>query len=388
MTDKEKNGDVAMDGMVCMINEVDFSTITGLGPPVPGKECMKFVGDDEKLTNGPPNQKINSTNMIKKRSAKKDEVSREKVLQASRKPHKKQPSKRGRRRSINSSIGSPIQDPQEDASGGKTTETNSRMASDEVPIGGVSDDQPLSKWFEGMHTPTTVDSSRVFPGWSVQQSAEANEIEKENFSVSPAVDDKGNTGQGGNGSLPFVKNTLLWQTIESMEVFERMPQKPHFHPLVDCKESSREGLAIGSMVTFCSVVERTASLRFDGPRSSIEECLETLVELESHGFDVQVVRDRLTGLLLIKDKHVHLQDQIKDVESEMVDHNVEKTKIVEEIGEIEKQIEELQEKRARAISMKEVKDSEIATLQSRSDELNEGIRKAQGEFEGSASAPW
>nr|GFA30224.1 agenet-like domain-containing protein [Tanacetum cinerariifolium] len=99
-----------------------------------------------------------------------------------------------------------------------------------------------------------------------------------------------------------------------MEAFQKIPQNPHFRPLLEgVKESAREGLAIGTMATFSTVVDSINRLRFEDPRSTIEDCLETLVELESNGFNVEVIRDRLTCLLLLKVKQEELEDGSKGV---------------------------------------------------------------------------
>ncbi|CAH1416679.1 unnamed protein product [Lactuca virosa] len=117
----------------------------------------------------------------------------------------------------------------------------------------------------------------------------------------PSGATKGEEGLGFGDNLPFkISSPTLWKTIESMEVLHKIPQKPHFRALEGVKESEREGVAIGSMVTFSRVVDKTCALRFEDPRSAIEECLETVAELELHGFQVELVRDRLTQLLLIK----------------------------------------------------------------------------------------
>ncbi|GFZ13657.1 polyribonucleotide phosphorylase, putative [Actinidia rufa] len=195
-------------------------------------------------------------------------------------------------------------------------------------------------------------------------------------------------GSDANQGLPFVKTSPLWETIESMEVFQVMPQKPHFRPLGTYKKGSREGLAIGCMVTFSSIITKTSEVQFDDPRSTIEDILGTLLDLEAHGFDVKMVRDRLTSLLLIKDWQEHLQDQSKELESQIMVHGREKTRSDEEIDAIDKQIKELQEKRALAISTKVIKDSQIASLQSDVCIINKAIESTKLDFQELAAAPW
>ena len=91
-----------------------------------------------------------------------------------------------------------------------------------------------------------------------------------------------------------------------MEVFRELPQSPHFRPLYKCKEECREGLAIGSMVTFSSLFNKISQLQFDDRSSLLNSILESLVDLEKHGFIVSAMRSRVNGLLSIKDK----QDQV------------------------------------------------------------------------------
>ncbi|CAL5433517.1 unnamed protein product [Camellia sinensis] len=384
LTDKKQNGDVvAADEMIvkdCITEEVELPTIT--------------EAESKKLPNSPTRRQNISSSMMKTPPVKKDKMPNEKVMQASSELLEKPSSKRGRRRNTIVNIESLIQDSQE-ASRVKSNEgiqTDSRMkevgmANDQVPSN-VSDDQPLSTWLGGMHFPTIVDGSRVSPSRTAQQCTVTSERKMEIAVRAATVDGNGNILSVPNQNLPFVKTFPLWETIESMDVFQSMPQNPHFRPLESCKESAREGLAIGCMVTFSSVVKKTTELQFDGPRSSIEDCLETLLDLEGHGFDVKMLRDRLTGLLLIKDKQEFLQDQSKELESRIMAHSHEKSKIDEEIDEINKQIKELKEKRALAMSTMKIKDSEIVSLQSTMNDINEGIETIRLDFEELAADYW
>lgn len=217
---------------------------------------------------------------------------------------------------------------------------------------------------------------------------ECIERQKETGMELTAVNDEGESQQDENQSIPFVKNTLLWKTIESMEVFRVMPQKPHFRNLGSFKETSREGLAIGSMVNFSSVVENTSKLQYDDSRSIIEDNLDTLVELESFGFDVRLVGDRLTRLLLIKDKQEELEERSKEIKSWINEHDLETSNIDKEIDEIDKRIKELQERQVLAVSKKEKRGSEISSLESTAECIDDGMRSARLDFVSLAAAPW
>lgn len=175
-----------------------------------------------------------------------------------------------------------------------------------------------------------------------------------------ALDDTCATVLSVQEDLPFAKNVVLWKTIESMDILQRLPQKPHFRPLIHLKESSREGLAIGYMVTFSTVVEKASSLQINDPKGITDEILETLENLEKYGFDVKVVDDCVGQMLEVKRKQEELREEAKGMDSQISHHNLEKQKIDEEIGEMPRQIIMLQEKISVAASAQEKEESKIA----------------------------
>ncbi|KAF5455430.1 hypothetical protein F2P56_025003 [Juglans regia] len=191
-----------------------------------------------------------------------------------------------------------------------------------------------------------------------------------------------------NRKLPFVKSSPVWKAIESMEIFIIMPQNPHFLPLGKCKEECREGLAIGNMVTFASLVEKISKLRLDDPRSTFDGYLESLLDLEKHGFDVTVVRGRINELLSIKDGQGRFLSESKDVECKMLHCNREKTEMAEEMANIIEQMAELQKKHALIKSELRNKKHEISRLQIRVDAINRDIQSGRLDFEKAAAAPW
>lgn len=215
---------------------------------------------------------------------------------------------------------------------------------------------------------------------------EDSEKQPENGMVASVLVDKGSIVPCEQQSLPFVKNTVLWRTIESMEVFKRIPQRPHFQPLEHFRESSREGLAIGYMVTFSCVVERTSRLQVNDPKSITDDILETLADLERHGFDVRAVQERITELLVVKEKQERLVDEVSELNKQILEHNLEKIRIDEEIREINEHIGKLQKKLSLAESAKEKEDDEIASLLARLRETEESIKNVGRDFEGIAAS--
>ncbi|XP_031099549.1 DUF724 domain-containing protein 6 isoform X3 [Ipomoea triloba] len=294
--------------------------------------------------------------------------------------------KRGKRKIIEVNIESQIPD-SADTPGGKDAECIAvEKVIAEVPSNGF-EDQPLSKWIEEMHPPTAVDGSRSQVR-NVEQHSEAREKSKEIVVRNPAIGNGEVTPSSDLQSLPFVKNTLLWATIESMDVFQKIPQKPHFRPLEQSKDSSREGLAIGYMVTFSSIVDKACRLVFDDPRSTIDEMLDTLRDLESHGFDVEPVRGRLNEMLSFKDKQENLEGLLTETQGEIGKQNMEKAKIEEEVDDLKKHIAKLEKKLSQAMSRKGTKEDDIASLRHRMGEISEEIRNLRCDYEALTSKPF
>ncbi|KAH6823912.1 hypothetical protein C2S53_013608 [Perilla frutescens var. hirtella] len=234
-----------------------------------------------------------------------------------------------------------------------------------------------------------VDKSSMIPGQprsSVEKAGSAvldedNEKRPENgMALAPALVDKVAIVPSEPQNLPFVKNTVLWKTIESMEVFKRMPQNPHFRPLSNIKESSREGLAIGFMVTFSSVVERTSKLQPNDSISIMDDIKESLGELEKHGFDVRAVQDCVNELLAMKSIEEKLVNDVDTLNTQITEHNNVKTRVDREIEEINEHIQRLQRKLEQANSAKEKEEEDIAFLQVRLRETEESIKSVRSDF--------
>ncbi|XP_040930513.1 DUF724 domain-containing protein 2 isoform X4 [Gossypium hirsutum] len=141
------------------------------------------------------------------------------------------------------------------------------------------DDQPLSTWIGGIHSSgdeeSRLSSGRLVNGWNEEKGLVDVPIE------SHAIDATGRSPLDSDQSLPFVKKSPIWRTIESLDVFQIVPQKPHFQPLAESREEFREGSAIGIMVTFASLFDKISMLHFDDPRNTFDSISEGLDDLES-----------------------------------------------------------------------------------------------------------
>ncbi|KAK2665510.1 hypothetical protein Ddye_004084 [Dipteronia dyeriana] len=199
-----------------------------------------------------------------------------------------------------------------------------------------------------------------------------------------------------NRSLRLLESSSsIRSSIQSMEVFRLMPQKPHFRPLNECNEIIREGLAIAQWFTFAKVVEQTSELQVDASRSLFDSIVECLSELESHGFDVKAVRSRLLELQTMKECQEQLQTKLENFKREIVERTHKETKIKAEIDAaakelkvLEEKVDAVEEKKTRLVSMIKENDSTIAKLKSSDDLVNEEIWKAAQNFDSLAGSPW
>ncbi|KAB2602789.1 hypothetical protein D8674_003794 [Pyrus ussuriensis x Pyrus communis] len=184
-----------------------------------------------------------------------------------------------------------------------------------------------------------------------------------------------NIKQQDNPDLPFVKSyPEIWEKVESMDAFKRYPQKPHFYPLVKCGELSRESLAVAKMLTFASLVEKTSKLNIEDPGDFFDSIFEELGDLETFGFDVKAVRDRLNSLIDIKVQLAHVQDKSKEVQIKIAEQTQDRKKHNEIICGVGKQIKDLQDQLVVLMSEDAAKGSEISRLQSEADAITESIQ--------------
>ncbi|XP_057471090.1 DUF724 domain-containing protein 5-like [Actinidia eriantha] len=151
---------------------------------------------------------------------------------------------------------------------------------------------------------------------------------------SPAIASAHNNVSQKNIKSPFTKHSLIWETLEIMEIFQKMPQQPHLCSFDKSKEDKADGLAIGYMVTFANVAESMSRLQVTDPTSLTDSISETLSDLELHGSD-GLIRSRLNELLLKKGRHHQLELEFQRLDKAITELDPEKTEINETIQEID-----------------------------------------------------
>ncbi|KAL8205028.1 hypothetical protein R6Q57_010651 [Mikania cordata] len=253
----------------------------------------------------------------------------------------------------------------------------------EKPIGlqdghGVTtniDEQPLSVWYQGMHPLSLKRRSRFSPH------------DHDGNSPKQAVVASAGTTTNYQHDWPFIKRSPIWSTIESLELYITSPQRPHFSPLKKKNMDYREGLAIAHMITFGNLVQRLPDLRPNDPADMFSNTLETLLDLETHGFDVGPIRARLNELLALKSIVDHHEVKCKEVEKEIENHNHEKSLVEKDMDQLKVKMQELKEKMVQAATAIKVKEGEIRKMQSNLHLVNNQINDLEVAFEKLASTP-
>ncbi|KAL1827292.1 hypothetical protein ACET3Z_005704 [Daucus carota] len=365
------------------LGEVVFPVVVGLkAKKVDGSVNSKeMIGVDKKILNGLVDKKSKSSSKTEVYPAKKDKLQSKKGIQVSVGKQARDSSKRGRRTPIIDAE-SPNQD-SEDLSAKIVTEVDGKGSSvKEAETSTVrsslhmSDDQPLRMWLD---CPKTADATSVSQGRNVEKQCITN-FSKDIVVLPSQCDDQ---------NWPFAKtNYSLWNSLESEEAFRLVPQTPHFQSLFSQRESSREGAAIASMVNFSNVFKMASNLQPDCPRNTIEDALETLLDLENDGFMVNVVRDRFLQLLSAKDKVEGFVAKAKETTDQIEEIDHDQSMIDLNIKDIQNRIRLLQEECALALSKKAEQYSTIAHLKSKVSGLNDSIRNAELEFTALVATPW
>lgn len=244
------------------------------------------------------------------------------------------------------------------------------VVQDENPIMGVENVsvQEDEEQIKDIRSPPLIDGSSLVPqSWA-----------------SSAVIDEGDVLP--DSGWPFAKRNVAWKAIESMEVFRRIPQRPHFLPLYDFKETAREGMAIGYMVTFSNVVERSSILNIKDPKCDMEDIIEALPNLEANGFDVGMVRNRVMKLLGAKDKEEKLVHELRDIKDQIEEHRYAKSRIEKEIMVVRNHLRRLHEQLEILQIAKAKELQQIAHLKAGLDQNQQQINILRSGFEAAAAS--
>ncbi|XP_076935462.1 DUF724 domain-containing protein 7-like [Bidens hawaiensis] len=186
----------------------------------------------------------------------------------------------------------------------------------------------------------------------------------------------------------FEKRSAVWKSIETTEAFRLFPQNPHFGPLNSLSESARERTAIHKMVNFSTVFEDVCRLRQNDPKTKIEEKLEILLELETHGFDVGLLTSRLKEMLSLKDEAETHRTGVKEPKDNIGSERAKIQKCNRDITVIDRQIDELIAKREQLMKENEKSELKIEAWEEIVDVHERAIGECDRKIDDLATAPF
>ncbi|KAM6581745.1 hypothetical protein CsatA_005519 [Cannabis sativa] len=190
------------------------------------------------------------------------------------------------------------------------------------------------------------------------------EKSKEQYELQ-APNSQGNTNEERKNT-PFVKRSNLWALLESLEMCQKLPQNPHFHPLLNEEddEIEFEALALSHMVKFALLIEKVFNLREDGSMAEIDYLIAELTEMGKLGFDVKVVKNNLNEWRMKK-------VELEELKIQITLHNEKKAKIDEELKILEK-------KQSLLMSQSAYEASQVSKLIAEATRINEAFSVIMG----------
>lgn len=184
-----------------------------------------------------------------------------------------------------------------------------------------------------------------------------------------------------------MKTSPVWSLIEAMDVFQKVPQRPHFLPLQQFLPALREGMALGLMVSYASLVE---SIKKSGVADSIalfEEKISTLAHLEENGFNVQILQSNLNKLLQIKSdytKYLGDRDKLKEPMQGKASAVSRIGALLDEkdkaIFQLEQELERLRWEAEQIARNKEEEDAELSRLKAEDNMIQEACGDTERQF--------
>ncbi|KAF8396913.1 hypothetical protein HHK36_018548 [Tetracentron sinense] len=122
-------------------------------------------------------------------------------------------------------------------------------------------------------------------------------------------------------------------------ILKGIPQNPHFRLLQSYSKNALKNLILGWDQTFEDTVDQIHSLRVNGFWTSVDELWKTLEELESMGYNVSPLRNRLNKLSEFMMKRKASEFEILELRKNAEYHTEEKKRLEGEILKLQVQAE-------------------------------------------------
>ncbi|GJN18396.1 hypothetical protein PR202_gb05555 [Eleusine coracana subsp. coracana] len=194
---------------------------------------------------------------------------------------------------------------------------------------------------------------------------------------------------------PFLKMSPIWAHIEEMEIFKKVPQRPHFHPLKHLGPGLCEAMALGLMVFFSNTAESIKSLNIHDENELFKEKMKGLCLLEEYGFDVGHLRSRLETLLHIKNSSSELQHAIKKLDEKITlkeidgkERGTQISMLYTAICQLERQAKLFRCILKSSVSQQKTAALEISKLKTEASDLEQTYLSVEQQFSSVVTEPW
>ncbi|KAJ0233128.1 Agenet-like domain-containing protein [Hirschfeldia incana] len=252
---------------------------------------------------------------------------------------------------------------------------------------GVSDLRPPMEWEDGMWHKRPKPKSNIY-GKCYTRKRKRGQVEHNS--------DINDTAKDATMVLPFASRSPLWKIYETMEVFKKLPQSPHFSPLIEStSEDFREGSALGMMASFAGLLEKLRDMDKDVSVRELDSLKDSFIKLENHGFDVTRPLSRIKKLLALKDRQLKILEGRRGLDKERMDESSKRREAERKIVDVKLKILELQRQEAALKEKKEAAEEEkeqacrnIGKVESCARDLGEKLEDVEFDFETLLSAPW
>lgn len=196
-----------------------------------------------------------------------------------------------------------------------------------------------------------------------------------------------------NHGTAFSTSSLLLMPNHKLEIFERLPQKPHFREVQNCPPEFREGKVLGLMISFANIAESIKNMRIQDGARLYQEKMNSLLVLEEDGFEVVPMKVRLHNLLCLRNCQINLKNKKTSLEKEILEIEAVNCGLEQQVKFLDMCIlgmeeQKYQEMKASVSMQKAANCSSISKLQLDLRHVEESLEAVEADFCSIASAPW
>lgn len=194
-------------------------------------------------------------------------------------------------------------------------------------------------------------------------------------------------------STAFSTTSLLLMPNDKMEVFQKLPQIPHFREAWNCPPELREGRALGLMVCFANMAKSIKDMRIQEEPRLYQEKMSILLEMEENGFETAPLKVRLHNLLCTRNHHMNLKSRKVRLEKEILEIEAINCGLEQRLKFLDMCIMGMEEKKYQEMKgsldiQKTENCSLISKLQVYLCQVEESLKYAEADFCSIATAPW